>query len=58
MSNEQIIHEQKRIKELTVDIVLAEKMNLPEYAELCEHLQTNLLEELMELSEQVCLICV
>lgn len=58
MSNEQIIHTRHRIRELTGDIVLSERMELWEYAELCRDLQTNLLEELMELSEQVCLISV
>ncbi len=50
---EMIVHKKHRIQELTVDIVLSERMDLCEYAELCEHLQTNLLEELMDLSEQI-----
>ena len=52
MSGEMIKHKKHRIQELTSDIVLSERMDLPEYAELCEHIQTDLLEELMDLSEQ------
>lgn len=52
MSDEMIKCKKQRIVELTSDIVLAEQMDLPEYAEMCEHVQTNILEELMELSEQ------
>ncbi len=58
MSNEQIKHARHRIVELTNDIVLSEQIHLGEYAELCEHLQTSLLEDLMELSEQMDLVCV
>ena len=58
MTKEVKKHIEHRIQELTSDIVIAEQMDLPDYAELCEHLQTKLLEELMELSEQMDLVCV
>jgi len=56
MAPEMIKHKKQRIIELTSDIVIAEQMDLPEYAEMCKHVQTNILEELMELSEQMELV--
>ncbi len=53
MSPECRKHIEHRILELTPDIVLAERMDLSDYAELCKDLQTKLLQELMELSEQM-----